>query len=205
VTSQASHFLSFSSVCYTQSVQVALRSPLPVVRRGPLLSHAADSNAGQIDTLSYPLATGLISMGREMPIERRRSARLRLAAAAVRAPGQVCFLRRICSWTVDLLLPLGGWICIALGRGVRPAAVADAGGVECLLEVGVRGRGGEPVPDEEGEVARRRRVGHGDGGALVDVERAEPPRGAVEHGGSRRRSRSDPWFGSGRCSFTQSI
>jgi hypothetical protein len=27
----------------------------------------------------------------------------------------------------------------------------------------------------------------------------------VEHGGSRRRSRSDPWFGSGRCSFTQSI
>uniref|UniRef100_K3Z312 Uncharacterized protein n=1 Tax=Setaria italica TaxID=4555 RepID=K3Z312_SETIT len=37
-----------------------------------------------------------------MHIERRRSARLRLAAAAV------CFLRRICSWTVDLLLPLGG-------------------------------------------------------------------------------------------------
>jgi len=40
-----------------------------------------------------------------------------------------------------------------------------------------------PVPDEEREVPRGRRVGDGDGGALVDVERAEAAGGAVEREG----------------------
>jgi hypothetical protein len=83
---------------------------------------------------------------------------------------------------------------------VRPAAGADerrrrldavdeqavgrrqgAAGVEALPELPVSGL--VPVPDEEREVPRGRRVRDGDGGALVDVERAEPPGGAVEREG----------------------
>ena len=63
----------------------------------------------------------------------------------------------------------------AVGRRERGA------GIEALPELAVAGP--VPVPDEEREVPRGRRVGDGDGGALVDVERAEAAGGAVEREG----------------------
>ena len=63
----------------------------------------------------------------------------------------------------------------AVGRRERGA------GVEGPAELAVAG--GVPVPDEEREVPRGRRVGDGDLGALVDVERAEASGGAVEREG----------------------
>ena len=48
-------------------------------------------------------------------------------------------------------------------------------GVKALPKLPVAGL--VPVPDEEREVPGEGRVGDGDGGALVDIERAEPPTG----------------------------
>ena len=70
-------------------------------------------------------------------------------------------------------------------------------GVKALPKLPVAGL--VPVPDEEREVPGEGRVGDGDGGALVDIECAEPPNSAVEREGGEVGEGADLVLGH-RCS-----